>query len=240
MHTERRIKNLCNATETARAIVDFLEVAIHNILYVRQIYPVDLFSRRKKYDTPVWRSRHPELNEYISGAVKAVGEELILGNVDKVVVVIKDHNEVALERFIFSIKHMIQPESYDRDERIVGAISGNALTQYFRSFLVKLSMVESQLGPLIHNDNASFAIVLELQPGKAPLASQGKGDLPPWNPAPRQHTTEGASENAELHLVRAVETGVINIALGVQESEEKLDRLEDWLGANVKGKRKAL
>jgi mitotic spindle assembly checkpoint protein MAD2B len=55
-----------------------VEVAIHNILYVRQIYPADLFVRRKKYDTPVFQSRHPALNEYISGAVKAVGEELVL------------------------------------------------------------------------------------------------------------------------------------------------------------------
>ena len=37
---------------------------------------------------------------------------------DKVVVVIKDHNEVALERFIFSMKQMVQLESYDRDERL--------------------------------------------------------------------------------------------------------------------------
>jgi mitotic spindle assembly checkpoint protein MAD2B len=118
-------------------------------------------------------------------------------------------------------------------------------------------MLESQLGPLIHNgmlpaskcimlasvfivDNATFAIVLELQPGKAPLATQKKvrtvsllytllplrnltpiqGDLPPWNPAPIQHTTEGASENAELHLVRAVETGVINVSISMIPSLE--------------------
>jgi hypothetical protein len=55
-----------------------VEVAIHTILYVRQIYPADLFVRRKKYDTPVFRSRHPALNEYISGAVKAIGDELVL------------------------------------------------------------------------------------------------------------------------------------------------------------------
>ena len=54
-----------------------MEIAIHTILYVRQIYPADLFVRRKKYDTPVFQSRHPGLNEYISGAVKAVGEELV-------------------------------------------------------------------------------------------------------------------------------------------------------------------
>ena len=51
---------------------------MHTILYVRQIYPADLFIRRKKYDTPVFQSRHPALNAYISGAVKAVGEELKL------------------------------------------------------------------------------------------------------------------------------------------------------------------
>ena len=58
-----------------------VEVAVHTILYVRQIYPADLFIRRKKYDTPVFQSRHPALNAYISGAVKAVGEELKLVSV---------------------------------------------------------------------------------------------------------------------------------------------------------------
>ena len=55
-----------------------VEVAIHTILYVRQIYPADLFVRRKKYETPVYQSRHPSLNEYIAGAVKAIGDELAL------------------------------------------------------------------------------------------------------------------------------------------------------------------
>jgi len=55
-----------------------VEVAIHTILYVRQVYPADIFVRRKKYETPVYQSRHPTLNEYISGAVKAVRDELEL------------------------------------------------------------------------------------------------------------------------------------------------------------------
>lgn len=55
-----------------------VEVAIHTILYVRQIYPADLFVRRKKYETPVYQSRHPGLNEYIAGAVKAIGDELVV------------------------------------------------------------------------------------------------------------------------------------------------------------------
>ena len=53
-------------------------MAIHTILYVRQVYPADLFVRRKKYETPVYQSRHPGLNEYIAGAVKAISDELAL------------------------------------------------------------------------------------------------------------------------------------------------------------------
>lgn len=158
-----------------------VEVAIHCILYVRQIYPADLFIRRKKYDTPVYQSRHPALNEYISGAVKAVGEELVLGNVDKVVVVIKDKEEVALERFIFTVQNMIDVESYNKDTAVVGAMSATSLGQYFRSFLVKLNMVEAQLGEMPHGDSRSFAIVLELRENMAPSVNAAKVGITLWS-----------------------------------------------------------
>ncbi|KAK0465630.1 DNA-binding protein [Desarmillaria tabescens] len=83
--------------QTVQGITDFIEVAVHTILYVRQIYPADLFIRRKKYDTPVFQSRHPALNEYISGAVKAVGDEL---SRTKVVVVIKNKEQQPLESMV--------------------------------------------------------------------------------------------------------------------------------------------
>jgi mitotic spindle assembly checkpoint protein MAD2B len=95
--------------------------------------------RRKKYDTPVFRARHPALNEYISAAVKAVGEELaqvrppplpsalpkagdvtvVKGTVDKIVVVIQDKDRVALERFVFAVQSMIEVEAFDKDSRFV-------------------------------------------------------------------------------------------------------------------------
>ncbi|OAX43048.1 DNA-binding protein [Rhizopogon vinicolor AM-OR11-026] len=225
--------------QTVKGITEFIEVAIHTILYVRQIYPADLFVRRKKYDTPVFQSRHPALNEYISGTVKAVADELVLGNVDKVVVVIKDSKQVALERFIFSIQNMIEVESYNKDTSVQDAMSSAKLGQYFRSFLIKLNMIESQLGllELPSGDEATFAVVLELKDNTAPSASKDK-DPPPWVPADLQHTTSGASEEAQLHLLRAVDTGIINISLAVQESEEKLQRGKDSDGSanDIKGK----
>lgn len=42
---------------------------------------------------------------------------------DKVVVVIKDRNQVALERFIFSVQNMIEVESYNKDTRCAASFT---------------------------------------------------------------------------------------------------------------------
>jgi len=103
-------------------------------------------------------------------------------------------------------------------------------------------MMESQLGLLEHHDDASFAIIIELNDDKLPSASRDKNP-PPWVPADRQHTTSGASEDYQLHLLRAVDTGIISLSLAVQESGEKLQKLRQLheSGAlNSKGKEKAI
>ncbi|KAI0669741.1 DNA-binding protein [Trametes maxima] len=223
--------------QAVRGVAEFIEVAIHTILYVRQVYPSDLFVRRRKYDTPVFQSRHPALNEYIAGAVKAVTDELTLGTVDKVVVVIKDADEKPLERFIFALRSTLQVESYNKDTSVEGAITAASLGQYFRSFLVKLSMIEAQLGQL-YRDDLSFAILLELEDDKAPTASSDPKEPPPWIPASTPLTTVGTGDAAELHMVRAVDTGIVNLSLAVQESEYKLN-LEKESASASKGKQKA-
>ncbi|THH33159.1 hypothetical protein EUX98_g1066 [Antrodiella citrinella] len=245
--------------QTVRGITEFIEVATHTILYVRQVYPAEIFVRRKKYNTPVFQSRHPALNEYISGAVKAVADELMLvhGNVHKVVVVIKNNEDVALERFIFAMQNMIQVEAYNKEtgyatfdasEHLIhsstysveDAMTASVLGQYFRSFLIKLSMVESQLGQLGLGDDLSFAIVIELKDDKMPTVTHGK-DPPPWIPATLDNTTTGTSEQAELHMLRAVDTGIINLSFAVQESEFKLNmEKSSTASSSGKGKERAV
>ncbi|XP_006454068.1 hypothetical protein AGABI2DRAFT_196792, partial [Agaricus bisporus var. bisporus H97] len=178
--------------ETVRGIAEFIEVAIHTILFVRQVYPADVFVRRKKYETPVYQSRHPALNEYISGAVKAVRDEMELGKVEKVIVAIRDQNQVALERFIFSIDHMVQVEAFDKDACVENAMTPSNLVQYFRSFLIKINMIESVLGQLELADDINFSVIIELKDDSVPTASQAK-EQPPWVPAELQNTTPGTS-----------------------------------------------
>jgi hypothetical protein len=50
-------------------LLEFLEALVHQILFVRELYSPELFERQRLYGIAVRRSRHPELNSYISEAV---------------------------------------------------------------------------------------------------------------------------------------------------------------------------
>lgn len=50
-------------------LLEFLEALVHQVLFVRELYAAELFQRQRLYGIAVRRSRHPELNAYISGVV---------------------------------------------------------------------------------------------------------------------------------------------------------------------------
>ena len=54
--------------DVSRVFCEFLEVAVHQILFVRSVYPAELFERKRKYNVPVRQSRHKDLNDYIANA----------------------------------------------------------------------------------------------------------------------------------------------------------------------------
>lgn len=57
-------------------VCEFLEVAIHNVLYLRKLYPDAIFEPKRKYGVVVYYSRHPELNDYIIQCLKAASFHL--------------------------------------------------------------------------------------------------------------------------------------------------------------------
>ncbi len=67
--------------DTYQAVVsaysDFLTVAIHTILYERNIYPQTSFIKARKYNYPVRQSRHPRLCKWIIDAVASVEAEML-------------------------------------------------------------------------------------------------------------------------------------------------------------------
>ncbi|XP_006145382.1 mitotic spindle assembly checkpoint protein MAD2B isoform X1 [Tupaia chinensis] len=141
----------------ADVLCEFLEVAVHLILYVREVYPVGIFQKRKKYNVPVqvsptaglgpfgaqsqsWEkmSCHPELNQYIQDTLHCVKPLLEKNDVEKVVVVILDKEHRPVEKFVFEIT---QPPLL--------SISSDSLLshveQLLRAFILKISVCDAVL-----------------------------------------------------------------------------------------------
>ena len=67
--------------DTYQALVstfsEFLTVAVHTILYERNIYPRTSFLKARKYNYPVRQNRHPKVCKWIQDAVTAVEVEML-------------------------------------------------------------------------------------------------------------------------------------------------------------------
>ncbi|KAK3565733.1 hypothetical protein QTP86_014987 [Hemibagrus guttatus] len=122
----------------ADILCEFLEVAIHLILYVREVYPSGIFQKRKKYNVPVQMSCHPELNQYIQDTLQCVKPLIEKNEAEKVVVVIMDKEHHPVERFVFEIS---QPPLL--------SISSDTLLshveQLLRAVILKISVCDAVL-----------------------------------------------------------------------------------------------
>ncbi|KAL5118321.1 hypothetical protein ACEQ8H_003831 [Pleosporales sp. CAS-2024a] len=74
--------------DTLAAFTSFLAAYTHTLLYLRAIYPRTAFARSRFHNAPVWQSRHPLVCEWIRDAIAAVREELLVGAVARIAIVI--------------------------------------------------------------------------------------------------------------------------------------------------------
>ncbi|XP_030442367.1 DNA polymerase zeta processivity subunit-like isoform X2 [Syzygium oleosum] len=126
-----RRENQSPQGETARILVEFLEVAITSIVYLKGLYPSGAFERRRYLNLVVHRARHPQLRNYIHMSVSGLRPFIEKGLIDRVAVVFFDTQNVPLERFIFklSVSQSCGSKVEDAD-----------LEFSLRSFLIKLSV----------------------------------------------------------------------------------------------------
>eukprot|EP00071_Canis_lupus_P054435 XP_544568.4 LOW QUALITY PROTEIN: mitotic spindle assembly checkpoint protein MAD2B [Canis lupus familiaris] len=117
---------------------EFLEGHAHLIMRRREVYPVGIFQKSKKYNVPVQMSCHPELNQYIQDTLHCVKPLLEKNDVEKVVVVILDKEHRPVEKFVFEIT---QPPLL--------SISSDSLLshveQLLRAFILKISVCDAVL-----------------------------------------------------------------------------------------------
>lgn len=90
--------------ERADILCEFFEVITHNILYIRELYPHQIFTKSKKYGAIVYQSAHPQINEYIAECLKAVHFHLKSNQLKTFCICIVLKNDI-LERYVFDVIH---------------------------------------------------------------------------------------------------------------------------------------
>ncbi|KAJ3408205.1 MAD2 mitotic arrest deficient-like 2 [Chytridiales sp. JEL 0842] len=123
---------------TLDVILEFLEVAIHSILYYRKVYPEDVFIRARKYQLIVRKSRHPLLNEYILDFLDGIKPDLLKGVLNKVHVVILDSLSNPVEKFVFQVRDAMESLTFESKKTAITSASVEAVESYFRNLMMRI------------------------------------------------------------------------------------------------------
>ncbi|CAO3630368.1 unnamed protein product [Cunninghamella echinulata] len=133
-----------NSKEFVFMLCDFLQVWIHQILYQRELYPLDTFEIRKLYDIPVYMNFHPKVCDYIYQFIKAIKPMIEQGKCKSITILILSSSSTEIEKYIMEIEDM------DLAYSLLSTDISN-LQYYFRSCLLKMNALPSLLS--FHNNN---------------------------------------------------------------------------------------
>lgn len=210
---------------------DFLTVAIHTILYERNIYPQTSFLSARKYNFAVRQNRHPKVCEWINDAISSVETELLKSSVDRIAVVIYSKQNKPLERFVFEVSRFPAVSAADVDVALEAA-DGSLLPivdleEQLRATMSKLSNCSSTLAPL--PKGCTFTIAIELKgEGNAPLSHPQ-----PWMPVQPGRNGPGARQAHLTTPVRAVSAGEMIFETWIEEYGGKNSEQADSISGSV-------
>ncbi|XP_044956859.1 DNA polymerase zeta processivity subunit isoform X2 [Hordeum vulgare subsp. vulgare] len=132
-------KNQTPQGQIAQVIVEFLEVAVSCIVFLKGFYPARAFERRRYMNIVVQKAVHPQLADYIHSVTTGLLPFIQKGLVERVVVIFHDKDNVPLEKFVFKLA---VNQSYGSE------LEESSLEFALRAFLIKLSVAEPLTKPL--------------------------------------------------------------------------------------------
>ncbi|KAK4491835.1 hypothetical protein RD792_002612 [Penstemon davidsonii] len=125
---------LCKfAGAVASLLVEFLEVAITSVIFLKGIYPKEAFERRRYMNIVVHKARHPQLRDYISSAVNGLLPFIQKGLVERVAVIFFNNDDVPIERCVFKLNVNLSYNSKVEEADLEFSL---------RSFFIKLPFSE--------------------------------------------------------------------------------------------------
>ena len=113
--------------------VSLLPICLYLHELTAQIYPSDIFERRRLYNVAVSKSRHPGLNEYIRETVYSLKPWIEGGELERLAMVFLDREDKPLERLVFQVR--VDPKELDS-----GEVSYEELEHQLRGAFVKMQV----------------------------------------------------------------------------------------------------
>ncbi|KAJ9193409.1 hypothetical protein DTO166G4_5846 [Paecilomyces variotii] len=176
-----------NQAALAASFTNFLSVSIHQILFLRSVYPRATFLPVRAYNYPVRQSRHPKVCDYINDAAIAVDTEILKGTITAVTVIISSlRTNQPLERYAFDLSGFPRVPSGETntsfEERKEDAAKAAArppsqsvdLEAQFRACLARLASACARLTPLPRDDEFTFTVCIEVREDALPPAGTTK------------------------------------------------------------------
>lgn len=208
-------------TVSGGVLCEFLEVAFHLILYVREVYPAVVFERRKKYNVPVQMCCHPDLNQYILDVLHTMKPLLEEGKVQRVALVISDKKFIPVERFVFEVGN---PEGVGTTESPDNFLLSTE--RALRGFLLKINSCDALLEPI--PKGCSFSILVYTKESSFLKLQEGSNLQEfPWVEADERTKMK---ESVIIPL-KSTSTGILKMQLFVEECAERTrngkDKVED-------------
>lgn len=123
--------------ERGAVFLECLEVCVHTILCLREVYPREAFTRHRAFGVPVLMSRHPDLNSYIAEVLQSARGLVEANGVEKVSLCILEGHR-AVERYSFEL-HAGGCDDLDDVDAVNDTVYG------MRALLMKLQVMDDQL-----------------------------------------------------------------------------------------------
>jgi len=197
------VVRLSEPGEVAGLVCEFLEVVIHQLLCIRELYPPETFERRRHFNVPVQWARHPDLREYIHSAVTNLHSHIQQGVVEKVALLVTDSNHIPVEKFVFkvSLKQLSK-----------AGVPAQHLEFALRGFLLKLSVCSPLLSPSIPSD-CSWELVAYMKELSTDITNKGQF----WIPA----DSEGWHQGFTISTIKSMQSEILDLQLYVEHPVEE-------------------
>lgn len=190
------------------SLTSFLSVTIHQILFLRSVYPRSTFLPVRAYNYPVRQSRHPRVCTWISDAATAIQMELLKSTTAAASVVIYSvRTKQPLEKYTFDMSKMPRVSSSDthtplersdnpgNQATVAHDVSTVDLEAQFRAVLARLASACARLTPLPPNEECSFTVCIDLRDGAEPPAGVSKENQAWIAAEPRRDDTDSGNDN---------------------------------------------